>query len=175
MAFGGQSRQRWGDNTIQAGEYLRDLQVTDLSGRVMHTGPLRSKGALLLVFFDGGAASKLTLPYVQKLADACKESGKLSTLGVCVGDESLARSVASEAGASFPVALDHGGYHAMSYGLSSFPTLYLAGPSGAILHKIRGWNRAKLETLAAAAAQICGIESLELFAEGDTAPARLVG
>jgi hypothetical protein len=175
MAFGGQSRQRWGDNTIQAGEYLRDIQVTDLSGRVNHTGPLRSKGGLLLVFFDGGAASKLALPYLQKIADACKESGKLSALGVCAGDESLARTLTGEAGVGFPVALDHGGYLAMSYGLGTFPTLYLAGPNGAIQHKLRGWNRAKLDALAVDASRLCGIEPFELFAEGDTAPARLVG
>jgi peroxiredoxin len=163
MAFGGQSRQRWGDNTIQAGEYIRDIQVTDLSGRVNHTGPLRGKGALLLVFFDDSPASRETLPTLQRLVGACKESGKLSALGIFAGDEAGARALTAETGADFPVALDHGGYLAMTYGLGSYPTVYLARASGEVALKLRGPIRSKQwEALGAQAGELCGIGPLTL-------------
>jgi peroxiredoxin len=163
MAFGGQSRQRWGDNTIQTGEYIRDIQVTDLSGRVNHTGPLRGKGGLLLVFFDGSEASRQILPTLQKLADACKESGKLSVLGICSGDEALARTLASEAALTFPLALDHGNYLAMTYGIGTYPCTYLVRPNGSVALKLRGSLRPRQrEALGAEAAALCGIEPIIL-------------
>ena len=70
MPFGGQSQQRWGDNTVNNGEYIRDFQLTDLSGRVCHTGPARAKTWLLLAFFSPeDPASGRVLPLVQALAD----------------------------------------------------------------------------------------------------------
>jgi len=86
-AFGGQSQQRWGDNTINANEYLRDLMLTDLNGRPTGTADARRKGMLVLAFFKADSpASQRTAPYLQKLADAYKESGKLTVLGVSQDD-----------------------------------------------------------------------------------------
>lgn len=163
MAFGGQSRQRWGDNTIQAGEYIRDIQVTDLSGRVNHTGPLRSKGGLLLVFFDSSAASQEMLPVLQQVVNACKESGKLSAIGLCTGDEALASSIASETGISFPIGVDHGNYLAMTYGISTYPCTYLVRANGSVALKLRGLLRpSQKEALGTEAAALCGIEPIAL-------------
>ncbi|MGC4044436.1 MAG: redoxin domain-containing protein [Armatimonas sp.] len=163
MSFGGQSRQRWGDNTIHAGEYIRDIQVTDLSGRVNHTGPMRGKGGLLLVFFDSSTASQELLPVLQQVADACKESGKLSVLGLCAGDEALARAIASETGISFPIALDHGNYLGMTYGIGTYPCAYLVRPNGSVALKLRGLLRPRQkEALGAEAAALCGIAPITL-------------
>jgi len=163
MAFGGQSRQRWGDNTIQAGEYIRDIQVTDLSGRVNHTGPLRGKGGLLLVFFDSSTPCQELLPVLQQVANACKESGKLSVLGLCAGDEALASAMVSEAGITFPVAVDHGNYLAMSYGVGTYPCTYLVRGNGSVALKLRGPLRPKQkEALGTEAAALCGINPIVL-------------
>lgn len=160
MAFGGQSQQRWGDNTIHSGEFLRDLQLTDLSGKVCHTGPARGKGALILAFFspaDLGSVALLT--QLQALADGYKESGKLTIFALSQGDEASTRAALAEAGATFPALLDHGGYHAGLYGLASFPTVYLARADGSVVAKVKASG---LQSVSDAVAKIAGVEPVSL-------------
>jgi peroxiredoxin len=159
MSFGGQSQQRWGDNTINQNEMIRDLQLTDLSGRVCHTGPARSKGLLLLAFFRADSAPSLaSLTALQALADGYKESGKLTVFGVSESDEAATRSAVAAAGASFSVLLDRDGYHAMVYGLTSVPTVYLVGSDGTVLRKMIGFQPRVLTDISARIAAVVGVE-----------------
>jgi len=171
-AFGGQSQQRWGDNTINANEYLRDLMLTDLNGRPTGTADARRKGMLVLAFFKADSpASQKTAPYLQKLADAYKESGKLTVLGVAQDDGETARAFAGQNGLTFPILVDHDLYHSMVYGLTVVPTLFLADGSGLVLRKATGFRPDALNDISARVAAFAEVEPVVLVEEVGTAAA----
>lgn len=173
MGFGGQSQQRWGDNTTNVNEYLRDIFLTDLSGRPTGTADARRKGMFVLVFFKTTCPTcQLTLPYLQKLADAYKESGKFSVLGVSQDDEEKTRAFADASGIKFPLFLDRELYHSMVYGLTNVPTLYFADGSGMVQKKIVGWDRAAINEISERVAAFAGVETpVKIVEDDDPAPA----
>lgn len=147
-AFGGQSQQRWGDNTLNQNEYLRDFLLTDLTGRVCKTADARRKGMLLLVFFrPSDPVSRQVLPFVQKIADAYKEAGKLTIWGVSQEDDATTRAAATELGIAFPLLLDRDLYHSMLYGVTAVPALFLAGGDGQIQRKAIGFRGVALNQI----------------------------
>jgi peroxiredoxin len=158
-AFGGQSQQRWGDNTINTNEYIRDLMLTDLNGRPTGTADARRKGMLVLAFFKAdGPASQQTLPCLQRLADAYKESGKLTVIGVSQDDGETARAVADQQGLKFPILVDYDLYHSMIYGLTAVPAVFLADGSGRVLKKVVGFRPEALDDISARVAQFAEVE-----------------
>jgi peroxiredoxin len=140
MPFGGQSQQRWGDNSINAADFIRDFQLTDLSGRVCHSGPTRGKGWILLAFVDASPSSVRVLRSLQALADSYKESAKLTVWAISSENEAITKQTATEAGAQFPMMLDHDGYHAMLYGLVDLPTVFLIASDGTVQRKASGFK-----------------------------------
>ena len=177
MAFGGQSQQRWGDNTVSQNEFIRDIQLTDLSGRVVHTGPARGKGMVLLAFFRTTCPTcQLTLPYLQKLADAYKESGKLTVIGISQDREHETREFAAKYGINFSLVLDRELYHSLIYGIAAVPTVYLVASDGAVARKLVGWNRRIVNDLSVKVAAFAGIETPAVIVEDDDpAPAMRAG
>jgi len=168
-AFGGQSQQRWGDNTLNQNEYLRDFLLADLSGKPSKTADARRKGMLLLVFFrPSDPVSRQVLPYLQKIADAYKESGKLTVWGVSEEDEAATRAAATELGVTFPLLLDRDKYHAMVYGITTIPSLFLAGGDGLIQRKSVGCKPAALNDISRRVATFAEVEPV-LVAEEETA------
>lgn len=165
-AFGGQSQQRWGDNTLNAQEYMRDLQLTDLSGKPLHTGQARAKGWILLVFFDTTSPlSQQILPYVQKVADAYKEAGKLTVWGVSQDGEAETRAFAERHGITLPLMVDHDRYHAMLYGLTALPTLFLADSAGIIQRKLVGFSSKALNDISTRVATFAEVEPVVIIGE----------
>lgn len=139
-AYGGQSQQRWGDNTASVGETFRDFLITDLKGVPQQTMLARRKGFVLVAFFTtrDDTSAKL-LPLLQSLSDAYKESGKLSILGVSeTDDDDAVKAFADVTGAKFPLMVDRERYHAMNYGFTLFPTLVLINGNGEVQHKAKG-------------------------------------
>ena len=171
--YGGQSQQRWGDNTINANEYLRDVMMTELaSGRPTGTADARRKGMVALVFFNTEMTDCRTLlPALQKLADAYKESGKFTVLGVSEDDEPMTRAFAAEQSIKFPLMIDHDGYHAMIYGLVRVPTLYFADASGLVLKKFVGYNGKILNDISGLIAKFAAAEPVVIDENAPMPPA----
>jgi peroxiredoxin len=141
MAFGGQSQQRWGDNSINAADYIRDFQMTDLAGRVCHSFPTRGRSWILFAFFGLDGQSAQTLKALQKLADGYKESGKLTVWGISQDtDEAAVKAFAAENGITFPLMLDHQGYHAGLYGIPYAPAVFLVASDGTVQRKALGYK-----------------------------------
>ena len=139
MAFGGQSQQRWGDNSINAADFIRDFQLTDLNGRVCHSFPTRGRSWILFAFFGLDDHSAQTLQAMQKLADGYKESGKLTVWGISQDtDEAAVREFAAENGISFPLMLDHSLYHSGLYGIPYAPAVFLVASDGTVQRKALG-------------------------------------
>jgi peroxiredoxin len=164
--FGGQSQQRWGDNTVNQNEYMRDVQMLDTSGRVCATGDVRRKGMMILLAFfhrDSAETEKL-LTTLQRLADAYKDSNKLTVWGVSPDDADTTAAFAKALGVKFPILLDRDGYHAMTYGLTTFPTVYLADAGGTVQRKSTGFREAILNEISAKVAGVAGVDAVDLFA-----------
>lgn len=167
--FGGQSQQRWGDNTLNANEYMRDLMLTDLSGKPVMTADARRKGMLVLAFFaPNSPVSQTTVPYLQRLADVYKESGKLTVIGVALADEEATRAFGQQYGITFPLLMDRDRYHAMLYGVTSIPTAFLADGSGLILRKFSGFNPSALNEISARVAAFAEVEAVPLVEKAET-------
>ena len=142
VGFGGQSQQRWGDNTLNAQEYMRDLLLTDTQGTPRSTAQARKAGMLVLAFFKTTCPTcQLAFPYLQKLADAYSEGGKLTVWGVSQDDRETTEAFAQKYGVTFPLLLDRELWHSMTYGIASVPSIYLAFISVLFLIKIDGWDR----------------------------------
>ncbi len=168
VAYGGQPQQRWGDHTLNTGEFMRDLFLSDLKGTMQATGAARKKGMLLLAFFktDDPACQK-ALPFLETLAGAYKETGKLTVWGVSQDDEATTSAFATQFGITFPLLLDRDKYHSMLYGLVTLPTLYLADSAGAVQRKMTGWNGAILNDISARIAKFANVEEPIVFVAPD--------
>jgi peroxiredoxin len=148
MAFGGQSQQRWGANSINAADFIRDFQLTDLSGRVCHSFPTRGRSWILFAFFGLDGQSAQTLKALQTLADGYKESGKLTVWGISQDtDEAAVRAFAAENGITFPLMLDHQGYHGGLYGIPYAPAVFLVASDGTVQRKALGHKPAVLNDM----------------------------
>ena len=170
-AYGGQSQQRWGDNTLNASETMRDLLLTDTTGQPRSTAEARKAGMLVLAFFKTGCPTcQLTFPYLQKLADAYAEGGKLTVWGVSQDDREKTVAFAEKYGIRFPLLLDHDLWHSMTYGLTTVPTLYLADGAGLVRKKVVGWNRAAMNEISEQVAAFLERDPVPVVDEADPVP-----
>lgn len=150
MPFGGQSQQRWGDNTINAADYIRDFQMTDLNGRVCHSFPTRGRTWLLFAFFSFEGDSVLALKALQTLADGYKESGKLTVWGISQeSDPAAVKAFAAENGITFPLMLDHALYHSQHFGIPYAPTVFLVASDGTVQRKMVGYKPTVMNDISA--------------------------
>lgn len=157
-AFGGLSQQHWGRDTLNAGEYMRDFMLADLSGKPTFTADARKKGMVLVVFFEPDEAqSALMLRTLQALSDGYKDSGKLTILGVSQGDEAETRKFGTDNSITFPLLLDRDRYHTLQYGIVRFPTAWLAQGDGMVVRKTQGFRPDTLNAMSEAIAAFAGV------------------
>lgn len=176
-AFGGQSQQRWGADTLNKHGVLQDLLLFDTNGEPRATQAARKAGMLALAFFHTGCdTSRMLLPYLQRLAGTFAETKKLTVWGVSQDDGPLSAAFAAQIGVTFPICLDRDGYHSMLLGVVSVPTVFLVDGSGAVLRKIAGWDRDALNALAADVAVFAEQpDAAPLVPRDDPAPGRAPG
>ena len=171
-AFGGQSQQRWGDNTVSQNEFIRDIQLTDRAGNVCNTADARKKGWIALAFVrPDETASVDLLPLLQKLGEAYKASGKLTVWVVAVRDETgeQTEALAKDAGLTAPILLDRDGYNAMLFGVTTFPTLLVANGDGLVQRKMAGMKPAILNDASAKFATFAQVDGVAIV-EGAPMP-----
>ena len=170
--FGGQSQQRWGDNTLNPSETMRDLLLTDTTGTPRSTAQARKAGMLVLAFFKTSCPTcQLTFPYLQKLADAYGEGGKLTVWGVSQDNRDATIAFAEKHGIGFPLLLDRDLWHSMTYGIVTVPTIYLADGAGVVQKKVVGWNRAAINEISERVAAFLGRDPVPVVDADDPAPA----
>lgn len=169
--FGGQSQQRWGDNTLNPNETMRDLLLTDTAGQPRATAQARKAGMLALVFFRTDCPQcRQTIALLQSLADAYADSGKLTVWGVSQDSAAATRAFAEQNGIRFPLLLDHDAWQSMNYGVTSVPTLYLVDGQGVVVQKVRGHSPATLDAVSAKVAAFLEREPVALTAPAPASP-----
>lgn len=174
--FGGQSQQRWGDNTLNNNEYMRDLLLTDTAGETRSTAQARKAGMLLLVFFKTACPTcQLTFPYLQKLAEGYKDSGTFTVWGVSQDDRQATQAFAEQFGITFPLLLDRDLWNSTTYGITNVPTLYLTDASGLVQRKVVGWNRAAMNEMSERVAAFLEREPVTVVAADAPVPSSKPG
>lgn len=167
-SFGGQSQQRWGDNTLNTQESMRDLLLFDTRGEPRATAQARKGGMLVLAFFKTTCPTcQLTFPYLQKLADGYADSKKVTVWGVSQDDVETTAAFAEKYGITFPLLLDRELWHSMTYGITNVPTVYLADSAGLVHKKIVGWDRDAMNEVSARIAAFLEREPVTLVAAND--------
>jgi peroxiredoxin len=83
------------------------------------------------------------LPYLQKLANAYKETGKLIVWGVSQDDSATTSAFVQQQGIEFPVCLDRESYHSTLLGVVTVPTVFLVNGAGEVVRKIAAGTGAR--------------------------------
>ena len=149
VAYGGQSQQRWGDNTLNSSEYIRDFYLTDISAQPRSTAAVRKAGKMLVVAFfrTTDAVCQRTLPTLQKLADAYADAGKLEVWAISQDDREATAAFAEQRSIKFPLLLDRDQWYSMTFGVSTVPTTYLVDSKGLVQKKLVGFDSAGLNEI----------------------------
>jgi peroxiredoxin len=159
--YGGQGQQRWGDNTARTNTFIRDIQLTDQTGRTCHTGQVRGKGALVLSFIDATSPNaNRILALLEQLATGYKDSGKVTVWPIfSAGTSAEVDAVVKAAGFTGSRLIDADGYHAQLYGIADYPTTLLINAPGTIVAKTRRFGTESLQAISTAIATIIDAET----------------
>ena len=124
---------------IRVGSSVPDAELPDLAGNRHAVRSLFGKRLTILVFFKGNGiydrmlSSELLQDMQRDVATAYGKDG-ISVIAVDVRDEaSVAREIAGEAKASFPVLLDADGAYFDQFASEKLPRIYAIDPSGKVL------------------------------------------
>lgn len=139
----------YGGSSIGAGGTVLDFGLSDLTGNYTHTSKLRTKGILIVSFFDMN--SPVTQSFLQFTKQKLEQiaSNKLAAIFVTDGDRTnLASRVKDEGISETLVLIDHNFYQARQWGINNLPSTYLIdGKTGQVVERIVGANQDELTHL----------------------------
>ncbi|MGH9755313.1 MAG: TlpA family protein disulfide reductase [Blastocatellia bacterium] len=128
----------------------------------------RGKPSLLVFFETDCPTCQLTIPYLNRLAQAL--DGKAEVVGISQDSEAATRELAQQAPIRFPVVLDRDLSVSREYDPQAVPTLFLIDADGKITRTSVAFNKAELNAIAAEMLNAIGVEPFELAGRRDGAP-----
>jgi peroxiredoxin len=134
---------------LQAGDSAPDFELPDLAGAKTRLQDRLKNGPVLLAFFKISCPTcQLTLPFLQRLADAGNE-GAPQVIAVSQDDAASTREFQNRFRVSMPTLLDDTRAWPASNGfrISSVPSLFLVEPEGRISFSTEGFSKAGLKKL----------------------------
>ena len=157
--------------SLDAGAVAPPFALRDADGKTYSLPEALKQGPALLAFFKVSCpTSQFTLPFLERLHQAIKQSGAVRLWGVSQNDAGQTRAFAQEYGLSFPLLLDEDGYAVSNgYGLTNVPSLFLVEPDGAIRVASVGFNRRDIEDIAAEFSQRTS-QTIQVFQPGERIP-----
>jgi peroxiredoxin len=136
--------------------------------------PYNSAGAnwlTLLVFFETDCPTcLLTLPYLNRLAEAIGQS-RTAVIGISQDPESSTADLINQMSITFPVVVDHDLSISKLFDPEAVPTLFLVDQDGRVVSSEVGFDKAGLNSIAAAMFQNTGADPLTIAPQYDGAPA----
>lgn len=151
---------------LQPGTRFPSRKLRSLEGKTRSLAEFWSTGPALLIVGHGDCATtRLLLPFVDRMHS--RRGGNASVLVILQEDADSADALVAHLGVGLPVLLDEHPYGlCRELGLETVPTLYLVGTDGVLKHRVRGFDRPAIESIAA------GIGVLgPLFTVEDVVPA----
>ena len=133
----------------------------------------RGKPSLLVFFETDCPTCHLTIPYLNRLAQAI--DGKAEVVGISQDCEAATRELVEQAPIKFTVVLDRDLSVSREYDPQAVPTLFLIDGGGKIARTSVAFDKAELNAIAADMLSSIGVESFELAGRSDGAPETRVG
>jgi peroxiredoxin len=159
-------------SALTAGVQAPDIQLPYTDGTRFSLETALKKGPVVAVFFKVSCpVCQLALPYVERIFQAYKGSGKLTLVGVSQDDAQDTQAFNREFGITFPMLLDIKGYPVSNaYGLTNVPTVFLISPQKEIETSTVSWSREEMEDLNKRLAEISGVPAAQIFTAADQVP-----
>jgi len=160
---------------LQTGDQAPSFSLRMLDGTAWQLGRSGAGKPTLLVFFETDCPTcRLTLPYLNRLADSLGKDA-LDVIGISQDGERPTRELVERVPVSFPVVIDQGLRVTRLYDPVAVPTLFLLNQEGRILQTQTGFDKEGLNTIAAAISQAVGRGPLVIAERFDGAPERKPG
>ncbi len=125
----------------EPGNPAPDFTLNTAEGKPLTLSAMRGNVVVLTFWASWCGYCKKTLPDIQILQEYYKDNGEVVILGVNCRekepDSAKALAILKEKEYTFPVVYQ-GDSAASSYEVAGFPTLFVIGPDGDIIHKQRG-------------------------------------
>lgn len=157
--------------TIEAGAKAPDFSLRGIDGDTYSLSDALKRGPVLLVFFKTTCGTcDLAFPYINRLRDAYPGDA-WSLWAVAQDPPAEASRYASVSGMTYPVLPDVDDYAvSRAYDPSATPTLFLIDRDGRVVQETAGFNKADLNSLAAALAERLATEPVVIAPAGDGKP-----
>ncbi|HEY1434979.1 MAG TPA: TlpA disulfide reductase family protein [Thermoanaerobaculia bacterium] len=157
---------------LEPGAKLPPLALRDERGAAF---PLPHAETLYAVFKTTCPTCELTWPYLDRIRRAA-EGGGLRVIAVSQDPEGPTRAFGERLGTRLETVYDREPWAASdALGVANVPTLLHVEPDGRIAETIVGFDRARLEALAARAAALAGRPPAPLFHPHERVPALKAG
>src|SRR5262245_24131847 len=128
----------------------------------------RGKPSLLVFFETDCPTCHLTIPYLNRLAQAL--DGKAEVIGISQDGEAATRELVEQAPIKFPVVLDRDLSLSREYDPQAVPTLFLIDGGGKVARTSVAFDKAELNAIAAEMLNAIGAEPFELADRRDGSP-----
>jgi peroxiredoxin len=165
------SKSRDGKITVQAGDKAPLFALRDAAGNDYSLAEELRKGPVVAAFFKISCpVCQFTLPFLERLHKTYGEK-TITILAISQDDALDTREFCQEYGITFPALLDDESYTASNlYGLTNVPSVFLIGTDGVVKVASIGFDKEKLETIAAELAAATKHEPAALFRPGEVVP-----
>jgi len=151
---------------LKPGSHAPSFSLSELGGEICQLG--LNKPALLIFFETDCPTCQLTIPYINRLAQAL--DGKADVIGISQDGEAATRELVERAPIKFTVLLDRDLSASREYDPQAVPTLFLIDASGKIARTSVAFDKAELNAIAADMLNSVGAEPFELAGRRDGAP-----
>lgn len=159
---------------IAEGNAAPNFVLKSLDGKEFALDKLLEKGPVVASFFKISCpVCQFTFPFLERLHQRYGGDG-VAFLGISQDDARDTKEFAKEFGTSFPMILDEKskGYVASNaYGLTNVPTVFLIDTDGKAKTVCMGFDKAGLESIAAALAERKKMVPAALFRPNESVPA----
>src|SRR5262245_649470 len=151
---------------LRPGSQAPSFSLFELDGEVRQLA--LNKSALLVFFETDCPTCQLTIPYLNRLAQAL--DGKAEIVGISQDGEAATQELVEQAPIKFTVVLDRDLSVSREYDPQAVPTLFLIDASGKIARTSVAFDKAELNAIAADMLNSIGVDPFELASGRDGAP-----
>jgi peroxiredoxin len=165
------SKRRDGVRTIQEKEKAPQFTLRDAARNNFSLAEELRKGPVVAAFFKISCpVCQFTFPFLERMHKAFGNSAA-TFLAISQDDAQDTREFCTEYGITFPALIDDEPYAISStYGITNVPSIFLIGPDGTVKRTSIGFDKAKLEAMAAELAAATKRPAAALFRPGEVVP-----
>ena len=158
---------------IAEGQSAPNFALKSLEGKEFALTELVEHGPVVAAFFKISCpVCQFTFPFLERLYERYGGDG-VTFLGISQDDARDTKGFAKEFGVTFPMVLDEkskGYLVSNAYGLTNVPTVFLVDTDGTAKIVSMGFDKKRLESIAAALAERKKIAHAPLFRANESVP-----